>query len=137
MTSLLDGAVTPTELILDHARRRVGAGLPEQAASCAVRLISPTCGDVISLALVVSNEGTRVAWEGRGCEVSQASASMLAELSPDLATIARFLEGMRDRTPVTGLGDAEALLSLAGNPVRAKCATLAWRAAAEAWETES
>ncbi|NQX27722.1 iron-sulfur cluster assembly scaffold protein [Microbacteriaceae bacterium VKM Ac-2854] len=128
--TLIDPAVTPTDLILDHARRRVGAGLPAGAAASA-RLISPTCGDVITIALVETDSGVVVRWDGRGCEVSQASASMLAELGPS-APIVAFLSAMATRGRADGLGDADALLTLAGNPVRAKCATLAWRAAAEA-----
>lgn len=135
MTALVDGSVTPVELILDHARRRVGTALPSEPTA-SVRLISPSCGDVVTVALVETEEGTALRWDGRGCEVSQASASMLAELGP-AAPIALFLEAMATRTPVDGLGDAAALLSLAGNPLRAKCATLAWRAAAELLEVGS
>jgi nitrogen fixation NifU-like protein len=128
--TFVDGSVTPAELILDHARRRVGAGLPSDARA-SVRLISPTCGDVVTVALVETDSGVALRWDGRGCEVSQASASMLAELGAS-APVEAFLSAMATRGSADGLGDAEALLSLAGNPMRAKCATLAWRAAAEA-----
>lgn len=137
MTAFVDGGVTPAELILDHARRRVGAGpVPEGSVVLgSARLLSPTCGDAVAVSVVVTETGWAVHWDGRGCEVSQAGASLLAELvtgPDDESLIDDFLAAMRTRTPNDRLGDAAALLSLAGNPLRAKCATLAWRAAAEA-----
>jgi nitrogen fixation NifU-like protein len=82
-----------------------------------------------------------VRFEGSGCSISQASASMMSELmegrtvEESRALLARFTELMhgsaeaaRDRT----LGDLRALSGVAKFPARVKCALLAWNALQEA-----
>lgn len=78
-----------------------------------------------------------LSWGGRGCEVSRASASILVdELDALPVAVVRerlvlFLAAMA-RGSGSLAGDEEALLVVAGNPVRSVCATLAWRALAGA-----
>ncbi|OUE29908.1 NifU-like protein [Clavibacter michiganensis] len=112
-----------------------------------------TCGDVVDLrvlAVDASHPGTAVdgqdriavRWHGRGCTVSQASASMLAELVEgrtaaeasalvvELRALIRSHElrpGAEDR-----LGDAFALADSGRYPLRGTCALLAWHALEEA-----
>ncbi|MFT2711410.1 iron-sulfur cluster assembly scaffold protein [Clavibacter sp. Sh2126] len=116
-----------------------------------------TCGDVVDLRVLavdpsypVGSAGTHVdpaqriavRWHGRGCTVSQASASMLAELVEgrtaaeatalvvELRALIRSHElrpGVEER-----LGDAFALADSGRYPLRGTCALLAWHALEEA-----
>lgn len=79
----------------------------------------PDCGDLVTIYLQVDAQGERVAalqFEGRGCTISQAAASLLME----------FAQGAELRT-LMALDDA-AMLELVGREVaqaRSRCATLA------------
>ena len=81
---------------------------------------------------------TDVSYDGQGCSISQASASVLYEqlvgqsLTDDLATSDAFLELMQGRGQVEPdedvLGDAIAFAGVAKYPARVKCALLSWMA---------
>lgn len=130
------------ELILEHAKRREGEGLIEPYD--AERFLrNPTCGDEIRLR--VRLEDGRIAalgWEGQGCSISQASASVLAEEAPGLpvADARERIEALRELLRSRGaaepdeqlLGDAVAFAGVAKFPMRVKCAMLAWVALEEA-----
>jgi nitrogen fixation NifU-like protein len=126
------------EIILDHYKRPRGKGLrdPFQAE---VHHVNPTCGDEITLRVEV--EGgvvTDVSYDGMGCSISQASASMLFEqlvgqtVESGLATTEEFLTLMQGRGQVEPdedvLGDAVAFAGVAKYPARVKCALLSWMA---------
>ena len=129
------------ELILDHSRRPQGFGLVTAAAAVSHQ-INPTCGDEITLELHLE-PGTAtvssVRWEGHGCAISQASASLLAGLAPGLSLaeltvrIESIREVMRSRGTIEPdeelLGDAIALGGVSKYVARVKCAMLAWVAA--------
>ena len=137
------------ELILDHAKNRRGFGLADAGAhSATVHQRNPICGDEITLRVDV--DGGRVAsvtWEGAGCSISQASASMLVALlredggadgmpRADVdALIARFRESLRSRGSIPldeeTFGDASALSGVSKYTARVKCAMLAWVALEE------
>jgi nitrogen fixation NifU-like protein len=130
------------EIIADHVRhpRRRGELIGATAAS---RQLNPTCGDEVTLQLVLAGDRvTDAAWTGHGCMVSQASASILAEQLPGLRVaeveerIASFRASMRSRgeLPVDEalLGDAVALGGASRYLARVKCALLAWVAAEHA-----
>ena len=84
------------------------------------------------------DEVVDVSYDGQGCSISQASASMLFEqlvgqtVTDDLATSEKFLELMQGRGQVEPdedvLGDAIAFAGVAKYPARVKCALLAWMA---------
>jgi nitrogen fixation NifU-like protein len=67
------------DFILDHYRNPRNAGRLEHPSASAEDL-NPLCGDTIRMDLDV-RDGTvaDVRWEGKGCAISQASASMLTE----------------------------------------------------------
>jgi nitrogen fixation protein NifU and related proteins len=126
------------EIILDHYKHPRGKGLrdPFQAE---VHHVNPTCGDEITLRVEV--EGgivTDVSYDGMGCSISQASASMLFEqlvgqsVETGLATTDEFLALMQGRGQVEPdedvLGDAVAFAGVAKYPARVKCALLSWMA---------
>lgn len=135
------------EVILDHYRNPRRRGSLEQPDAHAEGQ-NPLCGDEISLDLAV--HGDRVADVrilGRGCSISQASASMMAEavVGKTLAEVAdlthRFKAmmeieegdpGIDESRPGAALGDLEALRGVRRFPVRIKCADLPWVALSDA-----
>jgi nitrogen fixation NifU-like protein len=125
------------ELILDHYRRPRNKGALEAADAEAERR-NPLCGDEIVLQLAFDGDLVREAgFTGRGCSISQASASMLTQAlrgrtrAEAEALVRRFTalvhgdaEAGRDET----LGELRALQGVARFPARIRCATLAWSA---------
>ena len=102
---------------------------------------NPLCGDEVYLDLLVEDGVIKEArFQGQGCSISQASASMLTEavrgLSLDEAEALydRFHRLMTGDETVDAaeLGDLEALSGVRKFPVRVKCATLAWHVLDEA-----
>ncbi|WP_423184054.1 Fe-S cluster assembly sulfur transfer protein SufU [Arthrobacter sp. NyZ413] len=142
------------QLILEHSKARTGgdlAGLPALAAGTAgtgeSHQLNPVCGDEITVRLSVgaNADGRDVAeihWNGDGCAISMASASILSEIAPGMSTgsfhhiIDHFRELMRSRGKLEAdedlLQDAAALAGVAKYPARVKCAMLAWVAAEDA-----
>jgi nitrogen fixation protein NifU and related proteins len=132
------------ELILDHYRRPRNKG-PLEGATHAVSLNNPLCGDEIDLQLRVDGAVIRdVRFIGRGCSISQASASMMTHLLkdksiPEAVALAERMSSMmqgdeaaaRDKS----LGDLRALAGVSKFPVRIKCALLPWNALTDAVET--
>jgi len=130
------------QLILDHSKSPVGFGLLGDASSSSHQ-VNPTCGDEVTLELHVEGSTvTALRWEGHGCSISQASASLLSELATGMATheitvrIDAFREAMRSRGTIEPdeqlLGDAVVLGGVSRYVARVKCAMLAWVAAEDA-----
>ena len=126
------------EIILDHYKHPRGKGLREPYA-VEVHHVNPTCGDEITLRVTLDGEKVLdVSYDGQGCSISQASASVLFEqlvgqtVTDDLATTDAFQELMQGRGQVEPdedvLGDAVAFAGVAKYPARVKCALLAWMA---------
>lgn len=135
------------QVILDHARTRHGSGLvtldtPSMGES---HQVNPTCGDEITLRVGLDGDKlTSVSWEGQGCSISQASASILTELMDGAnlrradETIEAFLALMHHRGELLGderddlLDDATAFVGVGKYPARIKCALLSWVALRDA-----
>jgi nitrogen fixation NifU-like protein len=129
------------QLILDHAREPRNFGRLENATHTAEG-INPLCGDKLRLYLCVdSNEKiTDVGFEGSGCAISVASASLLTETVSDLsvadadicfdAVTGRLTHRTTDIAlpPNVDLSKLKALDGVRQHPSRVKCATLAWHA---------
>jgi len=125
------------ELILDHYRRPRNKGTLE-SADTSVEMKNPECGDEITLQLAFDASGVGdVRFGGRGCSISQASASMMTQLVKGKsgeeidALRNRFREMMLgDQSAITDekLGSLRALSGVARFPGRVKCALLAWNA---------
>jgi nitrogen fixation protein NifU and related proteins len=120
------------EIVLDHYRRprhRHEIEDPEIEE----HLNNPLCGDEVTVYANLRNEGLEVGFTGRGCAISQASASMLAERLAGKSQgeaeeeISAFLQMMRTE-PNEDLGDLVALKNVVQTPNRIRCATLAWDA---------
>ncbi|GAA1018406.1 Fe-S cluster assembly sulfur transfer protein SufU [Acrocarpospora pleiomorpha] len=126
------------ELILEHYKHPQGRGLREPY-DAEVHHVNPTCGDEITLRVKVeSGKVADVSYEGQGCSISQAAASVLHELAAgstvedSLAVVDEFTRLMQGRGTVEAdeevLGDAVAFAGVAKFPARVKCALLAWMA---------
>ena len=133
-------------MIVDLEERRTGYG---DVGPAAVTLRSPVCGDEVTIEPTVE-DGTvvSVVWSGKGCTVSMAAAGALAALTPGLtleqfaSTSATYVELVHGAPPsddlerefdeLPELGDAVAFAGLGRIPLRAGCATLAWRAMQQA-----
>ena len=130
------------EVILDHYRapRNKGRLDPHDVA---LERNNPLCGDEIEL--FVKFEGDTVegiAFEGKGCSISQASASMMTEKVKGLSvkdasqiaeTIKRLMANEEEGNP-DELGDLVSLKGVVKYPVRIKCALLGWNTLLEALE---
>ena len=126
------------EIILDHYRspRNKRRGV-EGAIS--VKHDNPLCGDELALAVDVDDGHlSDVAFDGRGCSISQASASMMTEavkgksVKDALGLVETVRLMMHGEPPAEDLGDLMALEGVAKFPVRVKCALLAWMALKDA-----
>ena len=123
-----------TQIIMDHYRSPRNRG-ELAGAEVEEHLLNPLCGDEITVyANFRDGKATEVKFEGRGCSISQASASMMTEklLGKNReeagAEIERFKTMMvgEERFPETE--DLAALRGVIQYPSRIKCATLAWDA---------
>ena len=129
------------DLILDHARNPRNFGRLENATHVAEG-INPLCGDKLSLYLLVDSEQriAKAGFEGSGCAISMASASLLTETISNLsvtdadtcykAVTTRLTTNTSDSAPEPGvdLSRLRALDGVRDYPSRVKCATLAWQA---------
>ncbi|MFG1703372.1 Fe-S cluster assembly sulfur transfer protein SufU [Nonomuraea sp. M3C6] len=127
------------ELILEHYKHPQGRGLREPYDT-EVHHVNPTCGDEITLRVKVGDAGKilDVSYEGQGCSISQAAASVLHELATGstvretLSVVDEFTRLMQGRGQVEAdeevLGDAVAFAGVAKFPARVKCALLSWMA---------
>ena len=125
------------EMILDHYRRPRNKGALEKADTT-VEMKNPLCGDEITLQ--VAFEGNSVCdlrFSGRGCSISQASASMMTQLvkgksGAEIDSIRKqfrdLMLGNASTADESQLGSLRALSGVARFPARVKCALLAWNA---------
>jgi nitrogen fixation NifU-like protein len=130
------------EVILDHYRapRNKGKLDPHDVA---LERNNPLCGDEIELFLHFDGENVDgIMFEGKGCSISQASASMMTEKVKGLSAkdagalaeqIKTMMAGEGDGDDKT-LGDLVSLKGVVKYPVRIKCALLGWNTLVEALE---
>ena len=121
------------EIVLDHFQRPRNRHEFEDA-TIEEHIDNPLCGDHVTVyANLQEDTLEEVGFTGRGCSISQASASMLTEqltgASRDEAEekIEAFLEMMRTEEN-EDLGELAALKGIVQTPNRIRCATLAWEA---------
>lgn len=128
------------EVILDHYKHPHGRGLRDGDAE--VHHVNPTCGDEITLRVRLDGAVVAdVSYEGQGCSISQASASVMNELLvgrevDDAVKVQEtFLQLMQSKGKVEPddameevLEDAVAFAGVSKYPARVKCALLSWMA---------
>ena len=126
------------EIILDHYKHPIGRGLREPFDAEAHH-VNPTCGDEVTVRVRMAGDTVAdLSYEGQGCSISQASASVLhelvsgRELTEAVDRHEAFVELMQGRGAVEPdedlLGDGIAFAGVARYPARVKCALLSWTA---------
>jgi nitrogen fixation NifU-like protein len=134
------------DLILDHARNPRHFGKLAHTTHTAEG-INPLCGDKLRLYLDVDADATirHAAFEGSGCAISVASASLLTDTVIGLSAneamaffdaVTAQLSGSEASGNVD-LGKLRALSGVRDFPTRVKCATLAWHALKSALRQET
>jgi nitrogen fixation NifU-like protein len=125
------------EIVLDHYRN------PRNAAD--LSFISeenvhenPSCGDSVKIhATVKDGKVEKVEFDGKGCAISVASASMMTEMLTGkpvdevrniIEKFQAIMRGEGDRVELEEWGELAALAGVIDFPLRVKCATLSWHA---------
>ena len=127
------------DIILDHYEYPRNKGQIESTTCTCAGGDNPICGDSVDVCVSLDDDHVAaVAFDGRGCAISQASASMMAEAVEgkavaDVQRWYRTVHGLLTNHPdemdaELDLGDLEALEGVRQYPVRIKCALLAWEA---------
>jgi nitrogen fixation protein NifU and related proteins len=123
------------EVILDHNRSPRNRGRVDAPTGYAEGH-NPLCGDTVTVTLRTENGLlTEIAFEGAGCAVSTASASLMTvavkgKTVEQAESIFRDFQSLvtdsEDEREHPDLGDLEVLAGVRAYPVRIKCATLPW-----------
>lgn len=129
------------QVILDHAKARHGDGaMPDADAEHFER--NPTCGDEITVRVRLEPDSDRIAalaWQGDGCSISMASASVLTDMAVGrtVSELVALTEEFRTMMRSRGVGEPDeetledlvAFHGVAKFVMRVKCGMLAWVAA--------
>lgn len=125
------------QVIMDHYKHPRNRGTFEDD-TLTVEMNNPTCGDRIFLQFKLDGDIVEdVRFNGEGCSISLASASMMTEsikgkkISEALELsehFSRMMLGQDIDMEAFGEDDIEALQGVSNFPARIKCATLAWKA---------
>ncbi len=128
------------DVILDHNRRPRNFGALE-APDASVEGFNPLCGDRLTVRLRLEDDKiSDIRFEGQGCAISTASASMMTEAvkgktrADALQLFDRVHELLTDDAapPAEELGKLAALSGVRAYPARVKCASLCWHTLAAA-----
>jgi nitrogen fixation NifU-like protein len=134
------------EVIFDHNRRPRNKGRPARVDRTSEGF-NALCGDQITLYLAFDESGkvSDVGFEGQGCAISTASASLMTEALRGLTEaeadkmFQNFYHMVMGQTEVNPdvLGKLHVLVGVQEFPARVKCATLAWHTMQAALRGES
>jgi nitrogen fixation protein NifU and related proteins len=122
------------EVILEHSKHPRNFRVMETANRKAEGY-NPLCGDHYTIFVDVADDAIRdISFQGSGCAISKASASMMSQALKNKTTAEAedFFDKFRGIVTGQETGSAESLGKLAvfagvaGFPTRVKCATLAW-----------
>jgi nitrogen fixation NifU-like protein len=121
------------EVILDHNRRPRNFRVLEGGRKADG--YNPLCGDRLTVYLHVENDViTNISFQGSGCAISKASASLMTESvkGQTVAEVDRLFKQFQQMitappdSPANQLGKLTALAGVRQFPIRVKCASLAW-----------
>jgi len=119
-------------LILDHGRKLRNFGAPAHYTH-KLEAFNPLCGDRLTLyATIENNELKNVQFDGKGCAISVASASMMCEEVEGKSCahaeqlFEHFHQMVMGQKAPGSIGRMEILAGVKDFPARVKCATLAW-----------
>ena len=132
------------ELILDRNRKPRNFG-PLSDANRSAKGVNPLCGDKITIYLQLDDDQVKdIRFEGTGCAISIASASVMTEslkgetTSDAMNLFERFHQMVAANGDAAGgapdMGKLAAFAGVRDYPARVKCATLAWHALRAALE---
>ncbi len=131
------------ELILDHGKNPRNFRAQDDAQVRRAEGHNPVCGDRLTVFVHIDGDTVRdVSFEGAGCAISTASASMMtqalkgkpvADARRLFASFHGLVTGELDAPP-TELGKLAVFAGVRDFPVRVKCATLAWHTMQDALE---
>jgi nitrogen fixation protein NifU and related proteins len=124
------------ELIIDHSKRPRNFKVLE-TADRKLEGYNPLCGDKVTVFLELEHDRVKnVSFQGSGCAISTASASVMTESvkGKTLAEVEALFEVFHDmvmgKPPAAGnapeLGKLAVFSGVSEFPARVKCATLAW-----------
>jgi nitrogen fixation NifU-like protein len=129
------------EIILDHYKHPRGKGLLGDSLAESFQ-VNPTCGDEVTVQVAGSAADVLIGYEGQGCSISQASASVMSEMlnGASVATMKEKRDAFIELMHAKGLGepdeeileDGVAFAGVAKYPARVKCALLPWMALQDA-----
>lgn len=126
------------KVILDHSRSPRNQGQFSADSCVHIHSDNPSCGDEIDLYIRFNEDGSisEIKFEGQGCAISQASASMMTEKVRGIPRL-KVLQLIQDlQNTILGndappsreaLGELQLLESIQKFPQRIKCALLGWR----------
>ena len=122
-------------ILLDHYRSPRHRGRLEGDRVASADGANPLCGDELALDVRLDDAGriAEIAFEGTGCSISQASASLMTDYVEGRSTaeaaagVAGFQSMMTSGEAPEGFGDLEALAGVSKFPMRVKCASLSWK----------
>jgi nitrogen fixation NifU-like protein len=120
------------EVILDHYKRPRNFG-PDADATCKADGANPLCGDKVTIYVEVEDDIVKdVHFDGVGCAISTASASLMTEAvkGKSLQEVETLFRQFRSLLTEEGADPVQGKLAVFSGvrefPIRVKCATLAW-----------
>lgn len=130
------------DIILDHYKHPRGKTALDTPLASAHH-VNPTCGDEVTVDVAADAEGRLIlGYQGQGCSISQASASVMSELlegasvEESVAVREAFVAMMHSQGNAEPdedvIGDGVAFVGVAKYPARVKCALLPWMALQDA-----
>jgi len=132
------------QVIMDHYKNPRNSGTLDNGLT--LEMNNPTCGDRIQLHFIIEDGTvTDAKFEGEGCSISLASASMMTQVVKGKSVeealklslyFSDMMLGKEADSEGLELGDIEALQGVQKFPARIKCATLAWKAMEKAIDQE-
>jgi len=130
------------DVILDHNRQPRNFGVLDPA-DASVEGFNPMCGDRLTVQLKMNGDAiSDIRFEGEGCAISTASASLMTEAvkgKTRIEALALFERVHRlltdDAAPSDELGKLAALSGVREFPARVKCASLCWHTLASALQS--
>lgn len=132
------------QVIMDHYKNPRNKGTLDNGLT--LEMNNPTCGDRIQLHFIIEDGTvTDAKFEGEGCSISLASASMMTQVVKEKSVeealklsqyFSDMMLGKEADSEGLELGDIEALQGVQKFPARIKCATLAWKAMEKAIDQE-
>ena len=134
------------EVILDHNRNPRNFGRKPEGCNCSAHGHNPLCGDEVEVNLAIKDGVIEdITFEGHGCAISTASASLMTEAlkgkseeeaNAIFEAMHTYLTEKDDGADSESLGKLTVLGGVKEYPMRVKCATLAWHTLQAALERD-